>query len=568
VLIRKTDYPARRGSLAGLAAQSTALDRRAFLRRSGIGAGSLAVLGTMPLGTVRKAEAAVAGPLSVGAVIRKNICTHCSVGCTVTAEVVNGVWVGQEPSWDSPINRGSHCAKGASVRELVRGERRLKYPMKLVNAQWTRISWDQAVNEIGDKLTEIRGQSGADSIYWLGSAKMTNEGAYLFRKLGAFWGTNNTDHQARICHSTTVMGVANTWGYGAMTNSFTDIRNTKTQIIMGGNPAEAHPVSLQHLIEGAEMQRANVIVIDPRLTRTAAHATEYVRLRPGTDIPVLYGMMWHIIKNGWEDKDFIRQRVYGYEDARKEMEKWTPEEVERVSGVPGEQLKRVAEMFAKDKPSTLIWCMGQTQHTVGTANVRASCMLLLLTGNVGGPGMGANIFRGHDNVQGATDVGLDIMTLPFQYGLDEGAWKHWSRVWEVDYNYLVGRFDNKKMMEAPGIPLTRWFDAVLLAKDQVAQKDNVKAMFVQGHASNSITRIPESLKGLKALELLVIADPHPTTWASLAVQAGRRDDMYLLPAATQFECRGSRTDGRRALQWGEQIVKPIFESRTISKSYT
>jgi len=559
--MRKTDYPARRGSLAGLAAQTTALDRRAFLRRSGISAGSLAVLGTMPLGTVRKAEAAVAGPLSVGAVIRKNICTHCSVGCTVTAEVVNGVWVGQEPSWDSPINRGSHCAKGASVRELVSGERRLKYPMKLVNARWTRISWDQAVNEVGDKLTEIRGQSGADSVYWLGSAKMTNEGAYLFRKLGAFWGTNNTDHQARICHSTTVMGVANTWGYGAMTNSFTDIRNAKTQIIMGGNPAEAHPVSMQHLIEGAEMQRANVIVIDPRLTRTAAHATEYVRLRPGTDIPVLYGIMWHIIKNGWEDKDFIRQRVYGYEDARKEMEKWTPEEVERVSGVPGEQLKRVAEMFAKDKPSTLIWCMGQTQHTVGTANVRASCMLLLLTGNVGGSGMGANIFRGHDNVQGATDVGLDIMTLPFYYGLDEGAWKHWSRVWEVDYNYLVGRFDDKKVMETPGIPLTRWFDAVLLAKDQVAQKDNVKAMFVQGHASNSITRIPESLKGLKALELLVIADPHPTTWASLAVQAGRRDDMYLLQVATQFECRGSRTDGRRALQWGEQIVKPIFESK-------
>jgi len=286
VLIRKTDHPARRGFLAGLAAQSTALDRRAFLRRSGIGAGSLAVLGTMPLGTVRKAEAAVTGPLSIGAVIRKNICTHCSVGCTVTAEVVNGVWVGQEPSWDSPINRGSHCAKGASVRELVSGERRLKYPMKLVNAQWTRISWDQAVNEIGDKLTEIRGQSGADSVYWLGSSKMTNEGAYLFGKLGSFWGTNNADHQARICHSTTVMGVALTWGYGAMTNSTSDIRNAKTQIIMGGNPAEAHPVSMQHLIEGAEMQRANVIVIDPRLTRTAAHATEYVRLRPGTDIPV------------------------------------------------------------------------------------------------------------------------------------------------------------------------------------------------------------------------------------------------------------------------------------------
>ena len=562
MLIKRTDRQARRGYLAAFASQNNGgLDRRSFLRRSGLTVGGLATLGALPLARVRQAKAGPPPAKGAGVTIRKSICTHCSVGCTVTAEVSNGVWIGQEPSWDSPINRGSHCAKGAAVRELVMGERRLKYPMKLINGEWTRVKWDEAINEIGDKLMAIREKSGSDSVYWLGSAKMTNEGSYLFRKLGAFWGTNNTDHQARICHSTTVTGVANTWGYGAMTNSYTDIRNSKTQIIMGGNPAEAHPVSLQHLIEGAEMQKANVIVIDPRLTRTAAHATEYVRLRPGTDIPVLYGMMWHIIKNGWEDKEFIRQRVYGFEDARKEMEKWNPQEVERVSGVPGAQLERVAKMFATEKPSTLIWCMGQTQHTVGTANVRASCMLLLLTGNVGAPGTGANIFRGHDNVQGATDVGLDVVTLPFYYGLAEGAWKHWARVWEVDYNFLLGRFDDKKIMEAPGIPLTRWFDAVLLPKDQVAQKDNVKAMFVQGHASNSITRIPESMNGLQKLELLVVADPHPTTWASLAVQAGRKDNMYLLPVATQFECKGSRVASNRALQWGEQIVKPIFESK-------
>ena len=561
MLIKRTERQTRRGNLAATVGNQTAggLDRRSFLRRSGLVATGLATIGALPLATVQKAEAA--GPNVAGATIRKSICTHCSVGCTVTAEVVNGVWVGQEPSWDSPINRGSHCAKGAAVREIVGGERRLKYPMKLTGGQWQRVSWDVAINEIGDKLMAVREKSGSDSVYWLGSAKMTDEGAYLFRKMGAFWGTNNTDHQARICHSTTVTGVANTWGYGAMTNSYTDIRNSKTQMIMGGNPAEAHPVSLQHLLEGAEMNKSNVVVVDPRLTRTAAHATEYVRIRPGTDIPVLYGIMWHIIKNGWEDKEFIRQRVYGFEDARKEMEKWNPEEVERVTGVPGEQLKRVAQMFATQKPSTLIWCMGQTQHTVGTANVRASCMLLLLTGNVGAPGTGANIFRGHDNVQGATDVGLDIVTLPFYYGLVEGAWKHWARVWEVDHNYLVGRFDDKKIMETAGIPLTRWFDAVILPKDQVAQKDNVKAMFVQGHASNSITRIPESLKGLKALELLVVADPHPTTWASLAVQAGRKEDMYLLPVASQFECKGSRVASNRAMQWGEQIVKPIFESK-------
>jgi formate dehydrogenase major subunit len=563
VLIKRTEREARRGTLAAaLAGQSNgALDRRGFLRRSGLVAGGLAALGTLPLGSVRKAEAGPPPKAGVPVETRKSICTHCSVGCTVTAEVQNGVWIGQEPSWDSPFNRGSHCAKGASVRELVHSDRRLKYPLKLVNGQWTRVSWDTAIDEIGNKLTDIRGKSGADAVYWLGSAKMTNEGAYMFRKLGAFWGTNNTDHQARICHSTTVTGVANTWGYGAMTNSYNDIRNAKTMIIWGGNPAEAHPVSLQHLLEGKELNKANFIVVDPRLTRTAAHATEYVRLRPGTDIPVLYGMMWHILKNGWEDKEFIKQRVYGFEDARKEIEKWDPAEVERVSGVPGEQLKRVAEMFATQKPATLIWCMGQTQHTVGTANVRASCMALLLTGNVGAPGTGANIFRGHDNVQGATDVGLDIVTLPFYYGLVEGAWRHWSRVWEVDYDWFVSRFDDKKIMETPGIPLTRWFDAATLPKDQVAQKDNVRAMFVQGHASNSITRIPASLDGLQKLELLVVADPHPTTWASLAVQAGRKNDMYLLPVCTQFESSGSRVASNRSLQWGEMVVKPSFEQK-------
>jgi formate dehydrogenase major subunit len=559
MLIKRTDRKSRNGSLAAaIAAQSSGtLDRRTFLRRSGLAAGALAAVGALPLGSVRKAEAAGSAP-GPSATIRKNICTHCSVGCTLIAEVNNGIWVGQEPGWDSPINRGSHCAKGAATREVTHGDRRLRYPMKLVNGQWQKISWDAAVNEIGDKLTAIRSQSGPDSVYWLGSAKFTNESAYLNRKFAAFWGTNNSDHQARICHSTTVAGVANTWGYGAMTNSYTDIRNSKTLFFLGGNPAEAHPVSLQHLLEGKELNRANFIVADPRLTRTAAHATEYVRLRPGTDIPVLWGMLWHIFRNGWEDKEFIRQRVYGMDEIRKEVEKWNPEEVERVSGVPGEQLKRVAEMFAKDKPSCLIWAMGQTQHTVGTANVRASCILLLATGNVGGPGMGANIFRGHTNVQGATDLGLDIVTLPLYYGLAEGAWRHWSRVWEVDYDWLRARFDSKQIMETAGIPSTRWYEAATAPKEQVSQKDNLKAMMVFGHGGNTVTRMPEVVKGLEKIELLVVVDPHPTTWAVLS---NRKDGTYLLPAASSYEVHGSRTASNRALQWGEQIVKPLFESK-------
>src|SRR5262249_35605378 len=155
-----------------------------------------------------------------------------------------------------------------------------------------------------------------------------------FRKLAAFWGTNSVDHQARICHSTTVAGVANTWGYGAQTNSYNDIRNSKTIIIMGGNPAAAHPVSLQHVLTGKEIDRANPIVIDPRMSRTAAQAPAYVRLRSGTDMPVIWGMLWHIFENGWEDNDFIAARVYGMDDVRAEVKKWDPKTVEDVPGVP------------------------------------------------------------------------------------------------------------------------------------------------------------------------------------------------------------------------------------------
>ena len=554
---------------AGLAAG--AVDRRGFLRRSGLTAGALAAAGSIQLGAVRKAQAAGSSAVGDDVVIRKNICTHCSVGCTVTAEVVNGVWVGQEPSWSSPINRGTHCAKGAAIRELVSSDRRLKYPMKLVGGEWKRISWDDAINEIGDKLTAIREKGGADSTYWLGSAKFTNEASYLFRKFGAFWGTNSVDHQARICHSTTVAGVANTWGYGAQTNSYNDIRNAKTMIIMGGNPAEAHPISMQHVLSGKELNRANMIVIDPRFTRTAAHATEYVRIRSGTDIPVIWGLLWHIFENGWEDKEFIRQRVYAMDDVRKEVAKWPPDEVERVTGVPGEQLKRVAEMFAKQKPATLIWCMGATQHTVGTANVRAFCILCLATGNVGKPGTGANIFRGHTNVQGATDLGLDVTTLPLYYGLVEGAWKHWGRVWEVEYDWLQSRFDEvpakagrkartrKENMETPGITSTRWFDGVNLPAEEIDQKSPIRAMMVFGHGGNTVTRIPEAIEGMNKLELLVVADPHPTTFAALNA---RQDNTYLLPICTSLEMNGSRTASNRSLQWGEQIVKPAFESKT------
>jgi len=539
-------------ALAGVIGGS--MDRRAFLKRSGLTAGGIAAASTMNFAMVKKAKAA---KHTTGVKTVKSVCTHCAVGCTVIAEVQGGVWIGQEPGFDSPLNNGTHCAKGASVRDDTHGARRLRYPTKLVGGKWQRISWDQAINEIGDKLLDIRKNSGPDSVYWLGSAKISNENAYLFRKFAAFWGTNNVDHQARICHSTTVAGVANTWGYGAMTNSMPDIRNSRAIFLIGSNAAEGHPVAMQHILRAKEQNNAPLIVIDPRFTRTAAHADEYVRHRSGTDIAVIWGTLWHIFENGWEDKEYIRQRVWGMDQIRQEVKKWNPKEVERVSGVPGPQLKRVARLMANNRPGTVIWAMGITQHTIGNNNTRALCILQLALGNMGVAGGGCNIFRGHDNVQGATDMCILSHTLPGYYGLKAGSWKHWARVWDVPYNWVVKRFASKKLMQSAGMPVSRWFDGVLVPKDKLDQPDNIRAMMYWGHSPNSQARLPELKKAMEKVDLLVTIDPVP---GLQAVLHDRTDGVYLLPASTAWEQYGSVTSSNRNLQWREKVTDPIFES--------
>ncbi len=547
---------------------SGAMDRRAFLRRSGLAAGGAAVAGMLPLSFMERAEARENIPKDgVKTEIRRTICPHCSVGCGVIAEIQNGVWTGQEPDFDSPINLGSHCTKGASLRFHDMGNRRTKYPMKLTGGKWQRISWDQAIQEIGDKFLRIRKESGPDAIFWCGSSKASNEGAYLQRKFAAFWGSNNVDHQARICHSTTVAGVANTWGYGAMTNSYNDMHNAKAMLFIGSNAAEAHPVAMQHVLRGKE-NGAVMIVVDPRFTRTAAHSDLHVRIRPGTDVPFVWGLLWHIFENGWEDKDYIAARVWALDDVRKEVEKWDPALVENVTGAREREVFEVARIMAENRPGTLVWCMGGTQHHIGNNNTRAYCIFQLALGNIGVPGGGANIFRGHDNVQGATDVGPNSHTLPGYYGLSESAWRHWARVWDVEYEWLVNRFDRsrkyltqdgkeKYTMNIPGIPVSRWIDGVLLDAEDLQQKSPFRAVFFQGHACNSQTRGPDMKEALEKLEMVVISDPYPT---HMAVMSERKEGTYLLPTCTQMETYGSVTASNRSLQWREKVIEPRFES--------
>jgi formate dehydrogenase major subunit len=549
------------GQMSFTGASFSSIDRRTFLKRSGLGIGVGAFASQLPFSFVGKAQAADEKKTAGDVQIKKTICTHCSVGCTVNAVVENGVWTRQEPAFDSPLNLGAHCAKGAAIREhgMHHDSRRLKTPMKLVGGKWTKLTWDQAISEVGDKLMALKKESGPDSVYWVGSSKHNNEQAYLMRKFVSFFGTNNCDHQARICHSTTVAGVANTWGYGAMTNSYNDMQNAKAMMYIGSNAAEAHPVSMLHALHAKE-KGAKMIVIDPRFTRTAAKADQYVRIRSGSDIAFLFGVVHHIFKNGWEDKQYINDRVYGMEKIREEvMTKWTPEKVEEVCGVPEAEVLKVAETMAKNKPSTIVWCMGQTQHTTGNAIVRASCILQLVLGNVGVSGGGTNIFRGHDNVQGATDVGPNPDSLPGYYGIAAGAWKHWASVWGVDYEWIKKQYASQGMMEKSGITVSRWIDGVTDDNATIDQDSNIRAMVFWGHAPNSQSRGKDMLKALEKLDTLVIIDPYPSATAMMAASV-RKDGVYLLPAATQLETSGSATASNRSLQWREKVIEPMFDS--------
>ncbi len=337
---------------------------------------------------------------------------------------------------------------------------------------------------------------------------------------------------------------------------------------IGSNAAEAHPVSMLHMLHAKE-NGCKMIVVDPRFTRTAAKADEYVRIRSGSDIPFLFGVLYHIFKNGWEDRKYIHDRVYGMDQVREDvLAKWTPDKVFDACGVKEEQVLRVATMMSENRPSTLVWCMGQTQHSIGNAMVRASCIVQLALGNVGKSGGGANIFRGHDNVQGATDIGPNPDSLPGYYGITEGSWKHFAKAWDVDYEWIKGRFASTAMMTKPGITVSRWIDGVLEKNEFIDQDANLRGVVYWGHAPNSQTRGLEMKRAMDKLDLLVVIDPYPSATAAMAAMPGQAGDLnpnravYLLPAATQLETSGSVTASNRSLQWREKVIEPLWESRS------
>ncbi|WP_254545759.1 formate dehydrogenase subunit alpha [Halomarina pelagica] len=573
------------------------LDRRSFLKAS-------ALTGALALGGGAAGRAlAQDGEDGVDASdddseLVKTICNFCAVGCGFKAERKGNAFVGQEPWFENPINNGSLCSKGASIYGSEHSEKRLKHPLRLEGGEWKKISWDEAWKQIGDEFGRIREEYGPDSVMWLGSAHHCNEEAYAFRKLAAFWGTTNVDHQARICHSTTVSGLANTWGYGAMTNPINDYRHFGLNLIIGQNPAEAHPIAMQHILEG-QRRGGTVVSVDARYTKTSAHADHFFRIRPGTDVALMMGLLRYLRDRGELDRTMLTERVVGWPDVEAELEKYDLETVADITWIDEADIRTIGDLMIENKPNVQIeWAMGGTQHNNGTQNIRSYALTGLATGGIARAGGGMQVMRGHSNVQGATDLGPNSHILPGYYSVTSpGSWMYWADVWNespwtsgsTSFGELFDRYDlmpkgkwrdqdgeasatfenggrefsSRSMMLQKGLTVARWFEGALpreerLNETPLYQPNRVKAAVFHGHSANSISEMDKQKKAMENLDLLVIVDMFPSL---ASVMANRDDGVVLLPCSSQYEHHGTLTNSHRAVQWRNPVRPPSHSAK-------
>jgi formate dehydrogenase major subunit len=405
------------------------LDRRSFMKASAL-AGAVALGGGAAGRTLAQDDEDDKPGTGPDAEMSKTICNYCAVGCGFRGVKDGENFVAMEPWHENPINNGSLCSKGAGILETEHSPKRLKHPMHRVDGEWEKISWGEAYDIVQETYEEVIEEHSPESIMLMGSAHHANEEAYAFRKLGAFIGTNNVDHQARICHSPTVAGLANTWGYGAMTNTINDYRNFDLNVIIGQNPAEAHPIAMQHILEG-QARGGTIVSVDPRYTKTSSHADYYYRMRPGTDVAIMMGLIRYLDEQDALDEEMLGGRVNGWADIEDDLEHYDLETVADITWLDVEDLEAIGDMIIENAPNVQIeWAMGGTQHNNGTQNIRSYALLSLASGTAARSGGGLQVMRGHANVQGATDLGVDSANLPAYYSVTApGSWVHWANVW-------------------------------------------------------------------------------------------------------------------------------------------
>lgn len=343
-----------------------------------------------------------------------------------------------------------------------------------------------------------------------------------------------------------------------MTNHTPDMMNSKYILVIGANPATNHPVSMQHILRAKE-KGMKLVVVDPRFSKTAAKAHEYLRIRAGTDIAFVYGVINVIIENELYDKEYVNDRVYGFEQIKEEAAKYPLAEVENITGIPAEAIKRVAFEMSKAKPASLIYNQGLTQHHIGSSNTRVVVILQTLLGNMGKSGGGVNVLRGHDNVQGASDMGNLADTLPGYYGVGKGAWEHYARVWKLPYEKVLSRFASEKMMTSRGFALSTWRFGVI-NNEHIKYNNNqrIRALIVMGNGISTTAMTDLTKEALDKLDLVVFFDPYLNDAAMITT---RQNKLFCIPAASQMENEGSVTATNRSCQWREKIVEPLYECK-------
>ncbi len=463
------------------------------------------------------------------------ICPYCGCGCQIILHTRDNKVVKVTSPENAPVNSGWLCAKGRFGFEFINSPDRLARPLIKKGEKFKEVSWEEALDFAASNLLAIKEKYGPDSLAGLSSAKCTNEENYLFQKfMRAVIGTNNVDHCARLCHASTVAGLARAFGSGAMTNSIAELSQAECILVTGSNTSETHPIVALKIKE-AVRKGAKLIVADPRKIELTDFAHIWLRQKPGTDVALFNGMMWVILNKGLEDREFIEKRTEGFESVRKVLKDYPPEKVEKITGVPASKIIEAAKIYARAEKASIVYAMGITQHTTGTDNVLSLANLAMLCGNVGKEASGVNPLRGQNNVQGACDMGALPNLFPGYQSVE---------------NYTIRRKFEKawgrSLPDKPGLTVVEMIHAI--------EEGKIRGMYIVGE--NSVLSDPNSLRtrrALQKLDFLVVQDIFLSETAQLA--------HLVLPATCFAEKEGTFTNTERRVQRVRKALNPPGEAK-------
>lgn len=463
-------------------------------------------------------------------------CPHCGTGCQMNLLVKNNRLVGVEPL-DGPANKNLLCVKGkfASYKFVGSGDR-LTEPLIKRNGIFEPASWEEALTLVSSKFNEIKAENGPDALAGFSCSRATNEDNYVFQKMvRAAFGTNNVDNCARVCHSASVHGLAQTLGSGALTNPIADITEDVDMILLvGSNPEEAHPV-IGAQIRQAIQRGTQVVVVDPRKINLVKDSALHLQVQAGTNVAFANGMMHVILKEGLADHHFIEERTEGFLDLEKMVADYTPEKVAEICHIHPEDLIQAARMYAKAEKAPIIYCLGVTEHSTGTEGVMSMSNLAMLVGKVGKPGCGVNPLRGQNNVQGACDMGCMPYDFPgYQKVNNPEVIDKFEKAWHVPLNRNTGLTSTKVL--------------------PAATAGNVKGLYIFGE--DPIVTDPDTghvRQALESLDFLVVQELFMTETAAYA--------DVVLPGISYAEKDGTFTNTERRVQRVRKAVEPRGQAR-------